>query len=101
MGSNPASVHTAIDAAFATLRAGLPGARIIALGPMYDDASPGAALLQIDTWVKEAAAAHGATYVSGVPTWLVGHPEWIASDGVHQNDAGHAEDARRLIAAIG
>lgn len=101
MGSNPASVHTAIDAAFATLRAGLPGARIIALGPMYDDASPGAALLQIDTWVKEAAAAHGATYVSGVPTWLVGHPEWIAGDGVHQNDAGHAEDARRLIAAIG
>lgn len=101
MGSNPASVHTAIDAAFATLRSGLPGARIIALGPMYDDAAPGAALQQIDAWVKEAAAAHGATYVAGVPSWLVGHPEWISSDGVHQNDAGHAEDARRLIAAIG
>ncbi|MFN8156666.1 MAG: SGNH/GDSL hydrolase family protein [Candidatus Nanopelagicales bacterium] len=101
MGSDPASVQKAVDATFATLRAGLPNARIIALGPMYDDATPSANLLTIDGWVKAAAAAHGATYVAGVPTWLVGHPEWISSDGVHQNDAGHAEDERRLVAALG
>jgi lysophospholipase L1-like esterase len=101
MGSDPASVQKAIDLTFATLRAGLPGARIIALGPMYDDAAVPAGLTQIDQWVGDAAAAHGATYVADVQTWLVGHPEWISTDGVHQNDAGHAEDARRLVAALG
>lgn len=101
LGSDPTSVQNAVDATFATLRAGLPGTRIIALGPLYDDGAVPAGLTRIDQWVGAAAAAHGATYVPDVETWLVGHPEWIATDGVHQNDAGHAEDARRLVAALG
>ncbi|GAA5193127.1 hypothetical protein GCM10023346_17000 [Arthrobacter gyeryongensis] len=39
--------------------------------------------------MKAAAAANGATYLDiGQPLW--GHPEFLAADGIHPDDAGHA-----------
>lgn len=100
MGTDPASVQKGIADTFATLRAGLPSARIIAVAPLWDATAPSSKFPQMQQWLQESAAAVGATVVPDAFTWLVDHPEWIAADGVHQNDAGHAEVARRVLAAL-
>ena len=42
----------------------------------------------------------GADYIPGASRWLEGHPEWIATDGIHPNDAGHTEIAERMDEAL-
>jgi lysophospholipase L1-like esterase len=89
-------VHAAIVDDFATLRAALPGTRIIAVEPFwYTDDRP-ASLAIISTWVADEARAIGADHIEGASHWIEGHPEWMADDGLHPNDEGYAEMARRM-----
>lgn len=100
VGTDPTTVHQAVLDTYATLRQGLPSARIYAVTPMWDATVPPAVLQTLRSWVVEAAAANGVTLVDNADTWLVGHPEWITSDNVHPNDAGHSQLAQQLLVGL-
>jgi len=90
------AIHEQIDADFDRLAKALPSARFIAVEPFwYTDERP-ESLGVISGWVKDAAADIGADYVPGASHWIEGHPEWMAGDGLHPNDLGYAEMARRM-----
>ena len=81
---------------FARLSRELPEARIIVVEPFwYTDQRPESVEIIIG-WVRDAAAEIGADYIPGASHWIEGHPEWMASDGLHPNDDGYAEMARRM-----
>lgn len=85
---------------FERLTTALPNARFIVVEPFwYTDERPESVEVII-RWVEDAAAAIDADYITGVSRWIEGHPEWMASDRLHPNDAGYAEIARRMDAAL-
>ena len=78
----------------------LPDARFIVVEPFwYTDERP-ASVETIITWVKDAAEVIGADYVPDASHWIEGHPEWMASDGLHPNDDGYAEMAKQMDRAL-
>lgn len=100
----PTAIDAAITADFERLKTELPEARIVVVEPFwYTDQRP-ESLDIIADWVSTGAAAIGADYIAGASRWLSGHPEWMAADGLHPNDVGYAEIAKRMdeeLAAIG
>ena len=93
-------IRAAITADFTKLKMALPDARFIVVEPFwYTDERP-ASLGVISTWVQDAAAAIDADYIPGASHWIEGHPEWMAEDGLHPNDDGYAEMARRMDAEL-
>jgi len=89
-------IHEQIDADFDRLAKALPSARFIAVEPFwYTDERP-ESLGVISGWVQDAAVSIGADYIPGASHWIEGHPEWMAGDGLHPNDLGYAEMARRM-----
>ena len=93
-------IRDQIVADFAFLTAELPDARFIVVEPFwYTDARPESVGIIIE-WVREAAADVDADYIPGASRWLDGHPEWMAADGLHPNDDGYAEMARRMDAEL-
>jgi len=89
---------------FDRLKTDLPDARFIVVEPFwYTDERPDS-VETIIGWVKDAAAEIDADYIPGASHWIEGHPEWMASDGLHPNDEGYAEMAVRMneeLAALG
>ena len=84
------AIKTQISDDFARLKMALPDARIIVVEPFwYTDLRPASVEIIID-WVKAAAAEIDAEYIPGASHWIEGHPEWMASDGLHPNDEGYA-----------
>jgi lysophospholipase L1-like esterase len=93
-------IRARIDADLQRLKAELPDARFIVVEPFwYTDERP-ASLDVIAGWVRDAAHEIGADWVPDASHWIEGHPEWMASDGLHPNDDGYAEMARRMDAAL-
>jgi lysophospholipase L1-like esterase len=94
-------IHDQIDADLERLRTALPDARFVVVEPFwYTDERPES----VDTiigWVRDAAGAIDADYIAGASRWLEGHPEWMASDGLHPNDDGYAAMAGRMNAELG
>ncbi|SMQ59818.1 SGNH/GDSL hydrolase family protein [Agreia sp. VKM Ac-1783] len=89
-------VHSAIVSDFAKLRSALPETRIIVVEPFwYTDERP-QSLATISGWVAAEARVIGAEYIEGASHWIEGHPEWMADDGLHPNDEGYAQMARRM-----
>jgi len=85
---------------FTRLATALPDARFIVVEPFwYTDRRPESVEVIIG-WVRDAAAAIGADYIPGASHWIEGHPEWMASDGLHPNDAGYAAMAGRRDAEL-
>ncbi|CAN5468916.1 SGNH/GDSL hydrolase family protein [soil metagenome] len=81
---------------FDRLDTALPDARFVVVEPFwYTDERPDSVEVIIG-WVQDAAEAHGWEYIPSASHWIEGHPEWMASDGLHPNDAGYAEMARRM-----
>ena len=74
----------------------LPDARLVVVEPFWYTAERPRSLEQIIDWVEQAADRVGADHIDGASRWLEGHPEWIAADGIHPNDEGYAEIARRM-----
>jgi lysophospholipase L1-like esterase len=82
------------------LKDGLPNARIIVVEPFwYTDERPESVDI-INGWVRDAAAKLPADYIAGSSHWIEGHPEWMAVDRLHPNDAGYAEIAKRMDAEL-
>lgn len=86
------------------LSAALPDARFIVVEPFwYTDERPRSVEVII-SWVQSAAASIGADYIAGASRWIEGRPDWMAADGLHPNDDGYLEMARRMdleLAALG
>lgn len=78
----------------------LPEARLVVVEPFwYTDKRP----RSLDTligWVRDAADVVDADYIPGASRWLEGHPEWMAADRIHPNDAGYAAIASRMDHAL-
>ena len=95
-----AAIEAQISDDLGRLKTALPDARFIVVEPFwYADARP-ASVETIIGWVKLAAGAINADYVAGASHWIEGHPEWMADDGIHPNDAGYAEIAVRMNAEL-
>ena len=93
-------IKAAITEDFTKLKTALPDARFIVVEPFwYTDQRPDSVEIIIG-WVKDAAAAIGADYIPGASHWIEGHPEWMAADGLHPNDDGYAEMAKRMDAEL-
>ena len=85
---------------FAYLTTQLPDARVIVVEPFwYTDQRPESVEIIIG-WVHDAADEIGADWIPGASHWIEGHPEWMAGDGLHPNEAGYAEMARRMDAEL-
>jgi lysophospholipase L1-like esterase len=82
------------------LKEALPEARFIVVEPFwYTDDRP-RSLGIISGWVEDAAAGIGADYIPGASHWIEHHPEWMAGDGLHPNDAGYAAMAEQMDAEL-
>lgn len=96
---DPAPVVNAIYTTFGTLRAGLPDARIVAVGPTAaGDVPP--FITAYDSVVRDAAAAVGAEFISLTDPVDVITEDMLAPDGLHVDDEGHAAIAARVSAAL-
>jgi lysophospholipase L1-like esterase len=93
-------VHEQIGDDLDRITSALPEARLVVVEPFwYTDERPESVDV-IAGWVHEAADEVGADWVPGASRWLEGHPEWMAADGLHPNDDGYAEMARRMDAEL-
>lgn len=93
-------ILAAIDDDFDRLTTALPDARLIVVEPFwYTDRRPASVEIIIG-WVRAAADRYGAEWIGGASHWIEGHPEWMAADGLHPNDDGYAEMARRMDAEL-
>ncbi|GAA1961768.1 SGNH/GDSL hydrolase family protein [Agromyces allii] len=100
MPSRADDIRAAIDADLARLSAELPEARLIVVEPFwYTDERP-ASVEEIIGWVEDGAERVDADWIGGASHWIEGHPEWMAADGLHPNDDGYAEMARRMDAEL-
>jgi len=93
-----ASEQSAITATFQTLRAGLPDAIIVAVGPppIWGVTSP---LLDIESAVREAVETNGGVFVSLLSPSVINSSN-LLPDGIHAGEEGHAEIASRVMAAL-
>ena len=94
---NPDGVRAAISETYHGLRAGLPEATIVAVGPStpwaVDDIAIG-----LDAAVRDAATAVGATYISMLEPNVI-DPAFLLPDG-HVNNDGHRAIAQRVVDAL-
>ena len=89
-------IEAAIGADLQRLRSELPAARLVVVEPFwYTDERPDSVEVIIE-WVASAADRVGADHITGASHWIEGHPEWMSADGIHPNDEGYAEIARRM-----
>jgi acyl-CoA thioesterase-1 len=84
---------------FAALRARLPEARIVAVGPVAAPALPPGTAARAARSVAAAALAAGIPFIDPVTDqWMTDRA--LYADGVHLNDAGYAGFTERLVAAL-
>ncbi|TFC05538.1 SGNH/GDSL hydrolase family protein [Cryobacterium adonitolivorans] len=96
LGTDPQFVRAAVNETFRLIRAELPNARLIAVGP--STAEPATAMLtDLDGWVQAAAHRVDAEYVSLLDPVVI-RAEMVVADGVHVDDAGHRAIADRVLA---
>lgn len=94
-------IEAAIESDFTRLSTDLPDARIVVVEPFwYTDDRPDS-VQQIIDWVEAGAERIGADYIPDASHWIEGHPEWMASDGLHPNDDGYAAIAEKMDSALG
>jgi lysophospholipase L1-like esterase len=85
----------------ASLRAGLPDATIIAVGPLLTPTLGAAAVEPTRDAVRDAATAAGIPFVDPLQEeWLSGDDSLFVADGIHPSGTGQAEIAKRLTAAV-
>lgn len=90
----------AIADTFTALRGALPGTRIIAVAPLWDDTGYPGFLVTMGATIRDAVEGVGGEYL-GVGTPLEGRPELVDTDGVHPNAAGHAAIGAAVNEALG
>ncbi|OZF04151.1 SGNH/GDSL hydrolase family protein [Rhodococcoides fascians] len=97
--NDPTPVVDAIYRTFGTLRAGLPDARILAVGPSSAGEVP-PFVTAFDNVVRDAATAVGGQFISLVDPIDVITEDMLSPDGLHVDDEGHAAIARHVSEAL-
>lgn len=98
-GQDPNAVASAARSFFTTVRAGLPSAKVLVIGPMWDARNPPAELGRLGSLLEEEATAAGAKYLD-IGGFFVGKPELIGPDGVHPTDEGYEAFYSSVIGPI-
>jgi len=93
----------AADAVLRELGAGLPGAIVVVIGPIWYDGSPVPTIVALRDHLRARAAASGALFIDPIAgRWFAGsNHQLIGADGVHPTSAGHRHIARLVLAALG
>lgn len=117
-GGDQATIRTAADNLYATIRSGLPDCEVYVLGCWSPAVSPSAGITSTDNTLRAAAAAAGFPFVSPVTgncysgdgTLVYSGGPWISTSGqvaayigadaVHPVDAGHVYLSRRIMASL-
>ena len=96
---SPQATAEAAEETFTALRAGLPQAKIIAVGPVVAPKFPASKVEPIRDVIAAAAAKHGVTFVDPIAEgWLAN--EQLFFDGVHPTQEGHAIIATKIREAL-
>jgi hypothetical protein len=83
---------------YTALRRSMPHSTIIATSPIWDDSPTPPEIEAMREVVRQAVTAAGGRFIDlGEP--LLGHPDLVASDGIHPNDAGNEAIAAAFEAA--
>lgn len=98
VGEMLADIQAAANRVLAELRAGVPGVRLVVIGPFAPQAAPPEALATRDV-LADVAQHAGALFLDPIAgQWL--NPTLVDPDGVHPTNAGHAAIAARLEAEL-
>lgn len=95
---DPGRVFDAVANTYALAVLRFPDAEIVAVGPSTPRAI-GLEARALDSAVRAAAAAHGATYISLLDPNIV-QGGLVHADGVHTTDMGNARIAERVLATL-
>lgn len=117
-GGNQASIQTAAESLYATLKtACAPGADIVVIGCYSPSGSPTAGITNTDATLRTAADNSGLPFISPLTgsvydasgalvttqgAWITtaNAAGYIGADAVHPNDSGHIYLARRVTEAL-
>jgi lysophospholipase L1-like esterase len=97
-------IREQIAADLERLHSSLPGTRVVVVEPFWHLDDRPASVEKIIGWVKQSTVETDAYYIGGASHWLENRPDWLSRDGMHPNDAGHAEIAKRMseeLASLG
>ncbi|MGY1886112.1 MULTISPECIES: SGNH/GDSL hydrolase family protein [unclassified Blastococcus] len=102
MGSAPGTVGAAARSLYTTLKAGLPEAHLLVIGPIWTSDLVPPEILALNEALRQAATESGAVYFDALApsSWLPGDPGQMSSDGVHPTEAGHQIIARAFADAV-
>ena len=97
-----ASTSREADRVIARLRAGLPEAVLVIVGPIWQNGSPPTRSLALRDHLRRKAAAIGAPFVDPLgERWFAGADHrFIGPDGIHPTSAGHRHIADELLADL-
>ena len=96
MPGRAGDIEAAIGRDLARFADELPDARLVVVEPFwYRDDRPRRSP-RSTAGSRMPRPTSGADVIPGASRWIEGHPEWMATDGIHPNDQGHAEMARRM-----
>jgi lysophospholipase L1-like esterase len=92
----------AADSALSELSAGLPGAVLVVIGPIWYDGSPVPSIVALRDHLRARAGATGALFIDPIAgRWFAGsNHQFIGADGVHPTSAGHRHIARLVLEAL-
>jgi lysophospholipase L1-like esterase len=92
----------AADAVLGALGAGVPGAILVVIGPIWYDGSPVPTIVALRDHLRARAAASGALFIDPIAgRWFAGsnHP-LIGAEGIHPTSSGHRHIAQLVLAAL-
>lgn len=93
-------VRGAAREAFTTARDRFPEARVIAVGPIWDNSDPLPAAEAINAGVARAADAAGVEFIDALAANWLSNPSVIHPDGIHATDEGQRDLADGIAASI-
>lgn len=93
-------VRAAAREAFTTARKRFPDARVIAVGPIWDNSDPIPAVEEINRGVARAAEAAGVEFIDALAANWLRDPSVIHPDGIHATDDGQQDLADGIAASI-
>ncbi len=97
---SPAKVKAAAEQAFTIGRERFPDARLIAVGPIWDNSAPIDAVRAVNAAVSDAADASDVEFIDAVSGDFLDDPRVIHADGIHATDAGQQVLSDAIEASI-
>jgi hypothetical protein len=93
VGEPSAALQAATESALHALKAGLPAATVVAIGPAWIDGTPPADYVAARNAEEAGAQAAGALFLDPLAQNWFGGPGLMSADGVHPTNVGFASAA--------